>query len=83
MPLNLEVIMDTFFKVSIYHAGERSEPEKNDNTEMKTGIGPQNLHTGPHLWQISGGGGSRLPVPPLDPRMQGIISRVYNQKICE
>ena len=62
-----------FFKVSIYHAGERSEPEKFDNTEIKTGIGPPipppNPHTGPHLWQISGGGGSKPPVPPLDPRM--------------
>ena len=72
MPLNLEVIMDTFFKVSIYHADERSEPEKFDNTEIKTGIGPPlpppNLHTGPHLWQISGGGGGvQTPGPPPPP----------------
>ena len=49
--------------------------KKIDNTDIKTGIGPPhpppNLHTGPHLWQISvGGGGSRPPVPPLDPRMK-------------
>ena len=49
------------------------EPEKIDNTEIKTGIGPPlpppNLHTGPHLTNLGGGGPEPPPPPPLDPRM--------------
>ena len=56
-----------FFKVSIYHAGERSEPENFDNTEIKTGIGPLFHHetsTQDPTSDKSQGVGSRPPAPP-------------------
>ena len=66
-----------FFKYLnyMYDTGERNEPEKIIKIRKKKQpldplSYPSNLHTRPHLWQISGGGGSGPPVPPpLDPRM--------------
>ena len=59
---------------NMYDTGERSEPEKNIKIRWKQPLDPlsypSNLHTRPHLWQISGGGGGPDPrSPPLDPRM--------------
>ena len=67
----------------VHNTGERSEPEKNYDNKIKTTIVPlsytSNIHTRPHLWQISGGGGGPDPrSPPLDPRMmyQNSVSKL-------
>ena len=66
----------------MYNIGERSELEKIIIIRQKQPLDPlsyaSNIHTRPHLWQISGGGGVRTPgPPPLDPRMGLTPHKIY------
>ena len=63
--LNLEACIQV---ISLYNTGERSELEEKlimiRQTQPLDPLSyPSNLYTRPHLWQISGGGGSGPPAP--------------------
>ena len=67
--LTLEVIR-IFQILTVFNTGERSELEKFDYKKYKQPLNPlsypSNLHTGPHLWQISGG----IKTMPLLPMLE-------------
>ena len=63
----------------MFNTGERSEPEKFDYKKVLDPLSyPSNLHTGPHLWQISGGVQTMPLLPMLEKEARAQFYRDKN-----